>query len=86
MDAIWILVNQDKIYEAVIGSGITYSIKEWVEYCFSKFNLNWEKYIKINNNFNSEYQVLYSSPIRIKSIGWKPKISFTKLADLMLES
>ena len=28
--AIWILVNQNKIYESVIGSGISYSLKNWI--------------------------------------------------------
>ena len=85
VDAIWILVNQNEIYEAVIGSGITNSIKEWTEYCFSKFNLDWRKYVKISNNFKPEYNILCCSPIKIKSIGWKPKYTFSKLADLMLE-
>ena len=85
VNAIWILVNQDEIYEAVIGSGITNSIKEWVEYCFSKFNLDWEKFVKLNNNFKPEYKVLCSSPLKIKSIGWEPKYTFKQLADLMLE-
>ena len=85
VNAIWMLVNQDDIHEAVIGSGITNSIKDWIEYCFSKFNLDWSKYVKINSSFNPEYQILYSSPIKIKSIGWEPKLTFTELADLMLE-
>jgi GDPmannose 4,6-dehydratase len=85
VEAIWILVNQDKIYEAVIGSGITNSIKDWVEYCFSKYNLDWKNHVKISNSFNPEYQILYSSPIIMKSIGWEPKYNFTKLADLMLD-
>jgi GDPmannose 4,6-dehydratase len=85
VDAIWKLVNQDDLHEAVIGSGITNSIKEWTEYCFSKFNLDWKNHVKISNSFNPEYQILFCSPIRIKSIGWEPKYTFTKLADLMLE-
>ena len=33
--AIFTLVQQDEIYETVIGSGITYSIQDWLEQCFN---------------------------------------------------
>lgn len=85
VNAIWCLINQTQIFEAVIGSGIAYSIEEWICYCFMKFNLNWEKYIVSNPKFINEYEVLVSMPSLIKSIGWTPQKSFTDLADLMLE-
>lgn len=85
VEAVWILVNQDKIYEAVIGSGKAYSIKEWLEYCFSKINKNWQDYVVIKNNFVSEYDVLVSNPATIKSLGWEPRLNFNQLADLMMD-
>jgi GDPmannose 4,6-dehydratase len=85
VEAVWILVNQDKIYEAVIGSGKAYSIKEWLEYCFSKINKNWQDYVVIKDNFVSEYDVLVSNPATIKSLGWEPRLNFSQLADLMMD-
>lgn len=85
VDAIWLLVNQDKIFETVIGSGITHSIKDWIEYCFSKVGLDWQKHIRYNINFKAEYSILVCNPELIKSLGWKPKINFFELADKMME-
>ncbi len=85
VDAIWILVNQDKIFETVIGSGIIYSIKDWIEYCFEKVGLDWHKYIVHNVHFKAEYSVLKCNPALIKSLGWEPKINFFELADKMME-
>jgi GDPmannose 4,6-dehydratase len=84
VEAVWILLNQDIIFEAVIGSGKAYSIKDWVEYCFKRINKNWQEYIEIKQGFLSEYQTLVSNPRLIRSIGWQPKVDFHKLADLML--
>lgn len=84
--AIWILVRQDSVFEAVIGTGKAYSIRQWIEYCFSTNGLNWEEYITPTKNFTAEYKVLVSDPSVIFSLGWKPETSFEQLANLMLIS
>ncbi len=86
VEAVWKLVNQNNIFEVVIGSGKAYSIQEWVEYCFNKIDRNWEDYVVINNGFLAEYEVLVSDPQLLKSIGWEPKVSFYGLADMMMET
>lgn len=84
VNAAWILINQDEIFEAVIGSGKAYSIKDWLEYCFSKIGKDWKSYTEQDQNFKTEYKKLISNPTLIKSLGWKPKVGFKELADMML--
>jgi len=86
VEAIWILVNQTDLFEAVIGSGKSYSIKDWTEYCFKKIDRNYEDYLVVKKDFVPEYKTLVSNPQLIKSIGWEPRISFEQLADLMMAS
>ncbi len=86
VEAIWILVNQDKVYEAVIGSGKAYSIKQWMEYCFKKNNIPWENFVTVKKDFLPEYEILVSDPALIMSLGWHPKINFYQLADSMLDN
>lgn len=85
VESIWKLVNQDMVFEAVIGSGKAYSIKDFMDYCFRKINKDYRDYLLIKQDFTSEYDVLVSNPALIKSMGWEPKIDFFKLADLMME-
>lgn len=85
VEAIWILINQDEIYEAVIGSGTDYSIKDWVEICFGFINLPWQKYIIVKNDYKPQYHRLVSRPDKIFSLGWKPKETFESLAICMME-
>lgn len=85
VNAVWILVNQNKIFEAVIGSGEAHSLKEWVEYCFMNIAKNWKDYVVVKKGFKAEYKTLVSDPKLIKSLGWKPKVKFFELADMMME-
>lgn len=85
VDAVWKLVNQDTIFEAVIGSGEAHSLREWADYCFKKINKNWQDFVTIKKDFVPEYQILVSNPELIKSIGWQPQIDFFQLADLMMK-
>ena len=86
VEAVWTLINQNTVFEAIIGSGDAHSIQEWVEYCFKKVNKNWEDYVIINPDFIAEYKILVSNPKLIRSIGWQPKVDFYKLADIMMET
>ncbi|HWZ15285.1 MAG TPA: GDP-mannose 4,6-dehydratase [Mucilaginibacter sp.] len=85
VEAIWLLVNQNLIFEAIIGSGDAYSIKQWLQYCFTKVNKNWHDYVVIKDGFVPEYSTLVSNPEKLKSLGWEAKTSFTQLADMMIE-
>ena len=84
VEAIWTLVNQNQITECVIGSGISYSIREWIESCFSIAELEWKDHVILLDRFIPEYQNLVSSPGLIRSIGWDPRISFESLAQKMM--
>jgi GDPmannose 4,6-dehydratase len=86
VEAIWILVNQNAIFETVIGCGETHSIREWLEYCFKKINKNWNDFVLINPNYKAEYKILVSNPTLLRSLGWHPKVNFNALADMMLVS
>lgn len=84
VEAIWKLVSQDTTFEAVIGSGEAYSIKEWLACCFDKQNMNWQDHVVLEEGFVPEYEILVSNPQLIKSIGWSPKVDFYQLVNIMM--
>lgn len=84
VSAVWILVNQTDIYEAVIGSGIGYRLNDWIELCFAKVGMNWQDYVIEQDNFKADYKSLVSNPALMRSLGWEPKITLDELATLML--
>ncbi len=82
---IWTLVQQNEISEANIGSGLGFSIEEWLNACFNYIGKDYKEYILLKNNFIPEYKQLVSDPSLIFSLGWKPTISFIQLAQMMVD-
>jgi GDPmannose 4,6-dehydratase len=81
---IFTLVDQDDVFEAVIGSGVGYSIENWVEQCFGIIGKDWRDYVRIRNGFIPEYKCLVSDPKTINSLGWFPSVGFQELARTMV--
>ena len=86
VEAVWLLVNQQDVFEAVIGSGDAHSIAEWLELCFRFVNKNWRDYVTIKEHFKPEYRILVSNPVLIKSLGWQPEVNIEGLARMMMEA
>lgn len=82
---IWTLTMQEEVFEANIASGKGYSIKEWLDECFSIIGKNWKDYVEQDKDFIPAYTSLVGDPTRISSLGWKPEVDFKKLAKLMME-
>ncbi len=78
------LVSQDDVFEATIGTGQAYSIKDWLEQCFRLVGKNWRDYVEITSGFVPEYRCLVSNPETIRSLGWGPTITFSELASMMM--
>jgi GDPmannose 4,6-dehydratase len=84
VEAIWTLVQQDRVFEAVLGSGQAYSIQDYVEACFDAIGKDWKQYVKEKPGFQAEYRQLVSNPATIFSLGWRPATDLKQLVHLML--
>jgi len=78
------LIEQDVVFEATIGSGVAYSIQEWLQLCFGIIGKNWQEHVQIRKGFKAEYFKIVSNPATINSLGWVPQVSIDKLAKLMV--
>jgi len=81
---IWMLVQQDKVFEATVGTGTAYSIADWLEVCFQHLGCDWRPHVRIRDGFVPEYKCLISDPATIRSLGWNPEIDLPELAKMML--
>ena len=85
MEAVWRLVNQTEVFEAVLGSGKVYSIETWLDLCFAQIAKDWRDYVVVKDGYKSEYKVLQSNPALIESLGWRPQVEIEELAAMMME-
>jgi GDPmannose 4,6-dehydratase len=77
------LIEQNRVFEATIGSGRAYSIEDWLTECFKLINKDWRRYVREKKNFKAEYKVLVSNPATIHSLGWKAATEISELAKIM---
>jgi GDPmannose 4,6-dehydratase len=86
MEAAWLLVNQDKVNEAVIGCGKGYTIQEWVEVCCRVAGIHAGEYLESDNDEPREFRSLVADATTILSLGWTPRVSFGELATMMMSA
>jgi GDPmannose 4,6-dehydratase len=85
MNAIWILIAQNKIFEAVIGSGEGHSIAEWINTCFEIIGIEDQNCVKQDKTYIPDFISMVANPQTIKSLGWQPSYSMYDLAKAMVD-
>jgi len=85
VNGIWTLISQNEVSEAVIGSGLSYSISDWLYACFELIGMEWYSYIKPIPGFKPEYSHLVSNPSTMSKLGWTAAHSFKELATMMMQ-
>lgn len=88
VNAMWLMLQQEKPDDYVVASGETHSVQEMVEVCFSKVGLDWTKYVEQSEEFMrpAEVDLLLGDPSKAKSVlGWAPARSFRDILEEMVE-
>jgi len=89
VEAMWMMLQQDKPDDYVVSTGQTNSVKEFLEEAFNYAGLNWEDYVKIDPQYfrPTEVENLIGDATKAKKIlGWEPKVTFKDLARIMVDS
>lgn len=89
VNAMWMMLQQDKPDDYIIASGETHTVKELVDCAFSYVGLNWQDYVSVDPAFYrpDEPVTLAGSIEKIRQdIQWQPKYSFEKLVEAMVKN
>ena len=87
MEAAHLIVQHDDPQDWVIGTGVDYAVKDFVEEAFRLVGLDWEKYVRIDPRYfrPAEVEVLRADASKaIDLLGWKPKTTFHDLVREMV--
>jgi GDPmannose 4,6-dehydratase len=89
VEAMWMMLQQDKPEEYVIGTGETHSVREFLEEAFNYVGLDWKEYVEIDPRYlrptEVEFLLADASEAR-KKLGWSPKVTFKELVKMMVDS
>ncbi|MCC6241829.1 MAG: GDP-mannose 4,6-dehydratase [Gemmatimonadaceae bacterium] len=89
VDAMWRMLQQDTPEDFVIGTGETYSVRDFCKAAFDVVGLDYQQYVVQDERFfrPAEVDLLVSDPARAKErLGWTPTVSFAKLVQMMVEA
>jgi GDPmannose 4,6-dehydratase len=87
VEAMWLMLQQDKADDFVIATGKTNSLKQFVKYVFDAAGLEVERYIRTSNEFIRPQDVKKSlaNPEKANNtLGWKATILLPEIASRML--
>jgi GDPmannose 4,6-dehydratase len=89
VEAMWLMLQQDEPDDYVIATGKNYSVREFLSEVFSRLDMDWEEYVETDARYfrPAEVDELLGNPEKaFKKLGWKPKVDFNDLIEMMIES
>src|SRR5256885_2656954 len=87
--AMWLMLQQDEPGDYVVSTDETYSVREFVELAFARADLDWRKYVKIDERYirPAEVDLLIGNSSKArKKLGWQPEVGFEELVDRMVDA
>ncbi|HEX4904070.1 MAG TPA: GDP-mannose 4,6-dehydratase [Acidimicrobiales bacterium] len=89
VEAMWLMLQQDKPGDYVVATGETHSVRRFCEIAFGHVGLKWEDHVVTDEKFMrpAEVDLLIGDPSKAeKTLGWKRKCSFEDLVTMMVDA
>lgn len=87
--AMWMMLQQDRPQDYVIASGTARTVRQLVETAFEVVGLDWQKYVKIDQQLIrlAEVDSLVGDASKAKrELSWQPEISFEQMIEMMVKA
>jgi len=88
VEAMWLILQQDKSDDFVCATGVSHTVKELCEYIFRRLDLDWTDWVRQDEKYlrPEELDVLKGDATKLKQLtGWKPKYTFETMLDEMID-
>jgi GDPmannose 4,6-dehydratase len=88
VEAMWLMLQQDKPDDFVISTGETHSVRAWIEEVFGQLGLDWKKHVETDSRYfrPAEVDLLLGDCTKARrELRWEPKVKFKDLAKMMVE-
>lgn len=89
IEAMWLMLQQDKPDDYVIATGETHSIRELLDEAFGYLDLDWQQYVEIDPRYYrpAEVDLLIGDASKARRVlGWEPKVKFQELVRMMVDA
>jgi GDPmannose 4,6-dehydratase len=89
VQAMWLMLQQEKADDFVIATGVSHSVRDLVEVAFRHVGLDWQKYVRVDPAFlrPAEVDHLIGDASKARQVlGWAPKVTFEQLIAMMVDA
>lgn len=89
VEAMWLMMQQDEPDDYVVATGETHSVREFVQRVFERLTLDYKEYTVVDPRYfrPTEVDVLLGDAAKARNkLGWKPKVTFEQLVDIMVDA
>jgi GDPmannose 4,6-dehydratase len=89
VEAMWLMLQQDRAEDYVIATGIAHSVRECLEIAFDQAGLDVDERVVIDDSLKRPAEVDHLIGDRSKAsrdLGWEPRTSFEELIRLMVDA
>jgi GDPmannose 4,6-dehydratase len=89
VEAMWLMLQQDKPDDYVIATGKTISVREFCELAFAHVGLDYKDFVEFDPRYlrPAEVDLLLGDPSKaMKKLGWRPRTSVDELARMMVDT
>ncbi len=89
VEAMWMMLQQEKPDDYVIATGETHSVQDFLERVFELLELDWHKYIQTDPRHlrPAEVDLLQGDASKARRLlGWQPRVDFEHLIEMMVEA
>ena len=87
--AMWLMLQQDKPDDYVVGTGKTHTVEAFVDAAFKHVGLDWHDYVVVDPKFYrpAEVDLLIADPSKANSqLDWQPHVEFEELVKMMVDA
>lgn len=88
VNAMWLMLQNEKPVDYVVATGETHSVQEFVELVFGELGLDWRSHVEIDPRYYrpTEVDILLGDPAKIKAeLGWELTVGFRELVRMMID-
>jgi len=89
VEAMWLMLQQEKADDFVIATGETHSVGEFLDEVFGILDLDWKKYVEVDPRYfrPAEVDLLLGDATKARvQLNWKPLVTFKALARMMTDA
>jgi len=89
VEAMWMMLQQKQGDDFVVATGESHSVREVLDVAFGALELDWKKFVEIDPRYfrPTEVDHLHGNAAKAqRALGWKPRVTFQQLIDMMVRA